>query len=139
MSRIAHLAALAAMFTLAFAGQALASQDLRSPDARDAALQAAQFSPSTTYQDLRSPDARDAGRAAKQNVPTTYQDLRSPDARDAGRVPSPTPEAVSSPSSDGFNWGYLAIGAGALLLLAGVGMWTRHSLRPHASPSVPTS
>ena len=116
MSRIARLAALAAMFTLAFAGQALASQDLRSPDARDAALQAEQFSPATTYQDLRSPDARDAGRVA-----------------------SPAPEAVSSPSSDGFNWGYLAIGAGALLLLAGVGMWTRHSLRPHASPSVPTS
>jgi hypothetical protein len=56
--------------------QTTQSQDLRSPDARDAAL----ASQTRSYQDLRSPDARDAGIAAQARE---YQDLRSPDARDA--------------------------------------------------------
>ncbi len=55
--------------------------DLRSPDARDAAIQAA------TPTDLRSPDARDAAVAAQQAAqpPAGPIDLRSPDARDAAR------------------------------------------------------
>jgi hypothetical protein len=54
------------------------TQDLRSPDARDAAIGAA-AAPART--DLRSPDARDAAPAAAP--PAASTDLRSPDARDA--------------------------------------------------------
>ena len=90
-----------------------AQQDLRSPDARDAAL----ASEARNYQDLRSPDARDAGVSAEAQ---TYQDLRSPDARDVGRAPS----SRSSPStptveSSGTDWGDVAIVAGGALLLLG--------------------
>jgi hypothetical protein len=56
------------------------SQDLRSPDARDAARQIG--AATETSQDLRSPDARDAARQAGA-VSETSQDLRSPDAHDA--------------------------------------------------------
>ena len=133
------LAALAgAVLTLAFGGQASAAyQDLRSPDARDAARLSELATATSSYQDLRSPDAADAGRAAEQGQ---YQDLRSPDARDAGRVVPQVPAASSSPSSsDGFDWGYLAIGGGALLLVAGAALLATRSLRTHAEPSVPTS
>ena len=65
------------------------SQDLRSPDARDAAAAAAQ---EQHYQDLRSPDTRDAARASETRQ---YLDLRSPDARDAGRTRS---SAVGPPT-----------------------------------------
>jgi hypothetical protein len=160
--RLMALAALAgAMLTLALSGQAFAAyQDLRSPDARDAARLSELATPATSYQDLRSPDARDAARLSEQSVrPTSYrdlrspdaadagrqaeqggyQDLRSPDARDAGRLVPQAPVASSSPSSDGFDWGYLAIGAAALLLLIGVGTRITRSLRLDAKSSVPTS
>lgn len=52
--------------------------DLRSPDARDAALGGA---PAPARSDLRSPDARDAAVVAA--TPPVRVDLRSPDARDA--------------------------------------------------------
>jgi hypothetical protein len=69
--------------------------DLRSPDARDAAL-AAEPAPART--DLRSPDARDAALAAEPAP--TRTDLRSPDARDAARAaesgsPSTPPSTVT--------------------------------------------
>ena len=41
-----------------------------------------------TYQDLRSPDARDAAIAS---IESGKQYLRSPDARDAGREPTTVP------------------------------------------------
>ena len=47
---------------------AVQTQDLRSPDARDAALTAAPPAAST---DLRSPDARDAALAAESGTPST--------------------------------------------------------------------
>jgi hypothetical protein len=88
-------------------------QDLRSPDARDAAAAAEQQG----YQDLRSPDARDAGQASES---PGYTDLRSPDARDAGRtpveVPTPVVEIREVPGS-GFNWGDAGIGAAGMLAL----------------------
>ena len=74
------------------------TQDLRSPDTRDAAIAAARLheymyssdpasaqarAQGQTPQDLRSPDARDAGSASES---PRYTDLRSPDARDAGSV-----------------------------------------------------
>jgi cytochrome c-type biogenesis protein CcmH/NrfG len=52
-------------------------------------------------QDLRSPDARDAALAAEQQA-ARYSDLRSPDARDAangvttGTEPAPTPAPVAT-------------------------------------------
>jgi len=91
-------------------------QDLRSPDARDAA------SPSEPrqYSDLRSPDARDAATASTQSA---YQDLRSPDARDAGRppveVPTPVVEFREVPGN-GFDWGDAGIGAAGLLALLSI-------------------
>jgi hypothetical protein len=73
-------------------------------------------------QDLRSPDARDAALAAEASPP---QDLRSPDARDAAREPSVahTESAGVSPSrsapsiSDGFDWSDAGIGAVVMLAL----------------------
>jgi hypothetical protein len=63
----------------AAAGAQTASTDLRSPDARDAALAAVSAQSAST--DLRSPDARDAALAGEPAPART--DLRSPDARDA--------------------------------------------------------
>ena len=72
---------------------AVQTQDLRSPDARDAALTAAPPAAST---DLRSPDARDAALAAAP--PAASTDLRSPDARDAAlAAESGTPSTPPSP------------------------------------------
>jgi hypothetical protein len=73
---------------------AVQTQDLRSPDARDAALGGAPAARS----DLRSPDARDAAVVAA--TPPVRIDLRSPDARDAalaavsGTPTSPTTVTV---------------------------------------------
>ena len=77
------------------------NQDLRSPDARDAAL-AAEPAAGGQSRDLRSPDARDAALASQQAAQPSagYRDLRSPDARDAARgittgsVSAPAPVAV---------------------------------------------
>jgi hypothetical protein len=91
-------------------------QDLRSPDTRDAA----RASETREYLDLRSPDARDAGRTPDSGV---TQDLRSPDARDAGRppvqIPTPVVEIREVPSG-GFDWGDAGIGAAALLALLSI-------------------
>ena len=91
---------------------AMAQQDLRSPDARDAAYHrglygAAEAAPS---QDLRSPDARDAARDLSDQVappPSSiaassradYQDLRSPDARDAARRLPPVENSRPRPGA----------------------------------------
>jgi hypothetical protein len=50
------------------AAAAVQSQDLRSPDARDAALAA---TPPPARTDLRSPDTRDAALAAENGTPST--------------------------------------------------------------------
>ena len=61
---------------------AVTQDDLRSPDARAAAQEAAE---AAGYTDLRSPDARDAAQASEHQAQsgTAARDLRSPDARDA--------------------------------------------------------
>ena len=94
-------------------GASIAYQDLRSPDARDAA----QASETTQSQDLRSPDARDAALASQTR---SYQDLRSPDARDIGRVPS-APSPTPAPTDNGTAWDEIGIVAGGVLLLMGLG------------------
>jgi hypothetical protein len=76
--RAVGLALTACSLAVVFPATASATYDLRSPDARDAALAAAQPLAPT---DLRSPDARDAALVAAQ--PSAPTDLRSPDARDA--------------------------------------------------------
>jgi hypothetical protein len=94
-------------------------------------------------QDLRSPDARDAARAttATAQVP---RDLRSPDTRDAalGRTTSNTPAPIfieSRKSTSGFAWDDAGIGAGAILVLValgGTGMVLIHRRRV-ARPNLP--
>jgi hypothetical protein len=114
MSRITFITtvALAAAFIVP-AGAAAQAQDLRSPDARDAAA----ASEESSYQDLRSPDARDAAQLPRNGVP---QDLRSPDARDAGRppveVPPPVVEIREVPAR-GFDWGDAGVGAAGIVAL----------------------
>ena len=129
-------------------------QDLRSPDARDAAAAGGYMyssdaasaearvqghAPATTQvaQDLRSPDARDA---RTEPVTQVAQDLRSPDARDAGRLPAQvaTPVVeVRDAAGSGFDWGDAGIGAGSVLalVLIGAGASVAVSHRRHHGPS----
>jgi hypothetical protein len=69
-------------------------------------------------QDLRSPDARDAAGTPY----TTSQDLRSPDARDAGRE-TPVVVRVERNADPGIDWGSIGLGvlisAGLVLSIAG--------------------
>jgi hypothetical protein len=98
------------------------AQDLRSPDARDAAIQAAKPTPQVA-QDLRSPDARDAAIQAAKPTPQVAQDLRSPDARDVGRVATPVSQPVveiREVPSDGFDWGDAGIGAAGILAMVSI-------------------
>jgi hypothetical protein len=76
------------------------SNDLRSPDARDAAV----LSTAIAAQDLRSPDAREAGTTGSL----------------AGTVSSPdtAPAAVQAVTTDdGFEWSSAGIGAAAMLAI----------------------
>lgn len=76
-------------------------------------------------QDLRTPDARDAA-----SVGQTPPDLRSADARDAaaGRGTFSAPQVTvikvpqSTPSAGGMDWGDAGIGAGAILALIALGV-----------------
>jgi hypothetical protein len=74
-------------------------------------------------QDWRSPDARDAGQPK-----IVLQDWRSPDARDvaAGRFVTVAPAPLAKTSPAGFDWGDAGVGAagalGIALLLAGAGV-----------------
>jgi hypothetical protein len=95
------------------------AQDLRSPDARDAALQEPKSTPQMA-QDLRSPDARDAALQEPKSTPQMAQDLRSPDARDAGRVTPPVQQPVveiREVSEHGFDWGDAGIGAAGIVAM----------------------
>lgn len=79
-------------------------------------------------QDLRGPDARDAARPAAVRQP--HQDMRSPDARDAaeGRGTFNAPEVTvvrleDSPSKPGgLDWADAGIGAGGMLGLVLLGL-----------------
>ena len=115
------IATTTAALALAAPAAAVAQQDLRSPDSRDAAV--------GVRQDLRSPDAREAATVVRQ-------DLRSADARDAAVRPTPVPAAPSPVRFDepgGFQWGDAGIGAagmlGLVLALGGIGVITMHHRR----------
>ena len=75
---------------------------------------------SQNTQDLRSPDARDAASQAAKPTPQVAQDLRSPDARDVGRVATPVSQPVveiREVPSNGFDWGDAGIGAAGILAM----------------------
>jgi hypothetical protein len=102
------------------------SQDLRSPDTRDAAAAAE----ARNYQDLRSPDTTDAAAhrglyEADRGPYVLNRHYGSPDAADAARdlppvqIPSPVVE-VRNPSS-GFDWGDAGIGAAGMFALFAIG------------------
>jgi hypothetical protein len=89
------------------------------------------------YQDLRSPDARDAadGRTTHKATAPIVQDLRSPDARDAA-----TP-IVEITGADGFDWSDAAIGAAGAtgllaILLAGAMTLRRRQTRPRSRSAI---
>jgi hypothetical protein len=121
-------AAIAALAILAPAAGAQ-EQDLRSPDARDAA-QRVQFAGT---QDLRSPDAKDAALTHRSARATAI------DAQliaSSGRIaPTPPAEAVAPrarPAEDAFDWGSAAIGAGVaggIALVAATGLGAAHRTR----------
>ena len=94
--------------------------------------------PVVQTQDLRSPDSRDAAAGLSA---VAVQDLRSPDARDsaasgslAGTVTPPETTAVAVKTvavDNGFEWGSAGIGAGAMLaivlaLVAAAALMPRH-------------
>jgi hypothetical protein len=92
------------------AAAAHGGQDLRSPDARDAAA------PVVRAQDLRSPDARDA---AGRPVADASAPERSAWPSTAWSVTTPEPAAAALPADDGTEWSELVLGIGGALLLAG--------------------
>jgi hypothetical protein len=99
-----------------------ASQDLRSPDAVDAAahrgLYAGDRGAYVLNRDYGSPDRVDA---APRNVPSYVlnRDYGSPDAADATRDLPPVQTAVLEPrdASGGFDWGDAGIGAAGMLAI----------------------
>jgi hypothetical protein len=114
------------------------SQDLRSPDARDAAEAAATQPDQYVYSS--DPDSS-AARTQAPGGNQVAQDLRSPDARDAGRtpveVPTPVVEVREVPSS-GFDWGDAGIGAaGILALLSIAGGLTLMATSRRRGPEMP--
>ena len=122
---------------VALPAAAHAGQDLRSPDARDAAATGAVV----VSQDLRSPDTRDAATRPVVEAPRALQDLRSPDVRDAARDIRPVLVVLPSlrvTDSDGFHWGDAGIGAAGMLgllgILAGTAVVSLHRRRRHRMP-----
>jgi hypothetical protein len=96
----------------------------RITSAAGAVLAAAAFAAPAVAQDqdLRSPDARDAATRGT----TVQQDLRSPDARDAANPARPVVVTLPAAPDPGFAWDSAAIGAlagaGLLISVAGGGV-----------------
>jgi hypothetical protein len=124
MLRRNHLITTAALMAVcAVPASAQTYQDLRSPDAKDAAREAGVVQQPT--QDLRSPDAEDAAqhRGIYETDKGPYvldREFGSPDAADAARdvppvrIPAPVVQVTESPSG-GFDWGDAGIGAAGML------------------------
>ena len=140
ITRTTSLAVIAAALA---AGPAVAQQDLRSPDTRDAAEPTRIVLHRSGYvvgSDLRSRDAAvRAETAAAASVVRT--DLRSPDARDAANHISTASvrgvQVGTDTDRSDFAWGDAGIGAGIVLglaLLFGLmGVTVRH--RHHSLPT----
>jgi hypothetical protein len=98
----------AALLVGGMPGAAVAQQDLRMPDTRDAAIAA------TQQQDLRSPDARDASRAGQ-----IATQMKSFDAT----KPQPIPASKPAPApSDKTPWAVIGISLFAALVAVGGGV-----------------
>jgi hypothetical protein len=94
---------------------ALAQQDLRMPDTRDAAIAA------TQQQDLRGPDAQDAARANQ-----IAQQMRN---FNPAPIVAPKPAPAATPSND-TPWAIIGISLFAALVAVGVGvMYVRQPRR----------
>lgn len=119
---LATALAAAALASATTVSNAFADQHAIDAAAREAA--GMQSTLGEEYQDLRSPDAIDAARAAVDppKVVTSSQDLRSPDTRDyaSDYAPSLEPQpVVDEPSTPGgFDWVSALIGAAAAAALA---------------------
>jgi hypothetical protein len=97
-------------------------------------------------QDLRSPDARDAA-----TTPARGQDLRTPDARDAAihlhrsgivvgstapAAARPAPAPVAPSTGDGIDWLTIGLGiAGSLFAVAGIALISSRRRMPPLRPS----
>jgi hypothetical protein len=99
-------------------------QDLRSPDAVDAAqhrgLYASDRGAYVLNRDYGSPDAADRAPAGDPSSYVLNRNYGSPDAADAARELPPVQTAVLEPrdaSSGGFDWGDAGIGAAGMLAL----------------------
>jgi hypothetical protein len=112
------------------ASAAVAQQDLRSPDTRDAAqhrgVYEADRGPQSLGRDYGSPDAADAAKQRglyelDRGPYVLDREYGSPDAADAARdlppVQIPTPTVLVSEPSSGFDWGDAGIGAAGMLAL----------------------
>jgi len=118
-SRPIHRSAIACgiVLTLVVPGTALAQQDLRSPDARDAASTHERATPA---QDLRNPDTRDVTSPqiftdGQRAIVERYK--RSPSYQATlreVRVANP-PEPAQVRSDSGLDWGDAGIGAVGML------------------------
>jgi hypothetical protein len=129
---VAAVLAVAAMAPASVAGAASPGQDMRSPDARDAAAGIV----ASPGQDMRSPDAR---VTAAGIVASPGQDIRSPDARQPGGTQTHEPFAgaqpgAPAPAADADSWTTPAILGGGLALLvvasAGVVLYSRRHTAP---------
>jgi hypothetical protein len=100
-----------------------AKQDLRSPDARDAAT-----TPPARGQDLRTPDARDAAIHLHRSglVVGATQPVAA----------KPAPAAPAVKTDDGIDWATIALGiAGSLLAVGAVALVTSRRRMPPLRPS----
>jgi hypothetical protein len=128
-------AVLTVAFVLLATSPAAAQQDLRSPDARDAATQ------------WTAPEGGLPAYPTPSDLPRPGQDLRSPDARDAasGRDTSDAPQVTvvrlpqpAPAPAGGIDWADAGIGAAAafvLLALSTVAVLSRRRPPTAISPS----
>jgi hypothetical protein len=85
--------------------------------------------------DLRSPDAKDAALAARAS---RIIDLRSPDTRDLSRtaghaasLPETPARIVNITADGGFDWGDAGIGAGGIVALMLIGLGGAFAVSHH--------
>jgi hypothetical protein len=133
---MSKIAALFAVLMLALPASAFA-QDYRSPDAEPIVIaqdfRSPDAHPATVNRDFRSPDARsssptDSGQPVSGRPGyVSVGDLRSPDAGPAG-VFQPS---VPAETANSFNWGYLALGITAALILLAVAFVLTQRRRRH--------
>ena len=111
--------------TATAAAKERAKQDLRSPDARDAAATTA-----PKGQDLRTPDTRDAAIHLHRSgvIVGTTQPVAA--------KPAPAPASVAKSTDDGIDWLTIGLGiAGSLFAVAGIALISSRHRMPPLRPS----